>query len=291
MSDTNHLIEKCNNAKLDEDNFWEEHSKKIKPQLEEWAKKEVEYLNEEFNEWYESKEIDNEATKYMYQVAKEQRQKEIQTALDNFFTVLNLEHNSLIEPRNWAKDTFMNLINQKPLTSLKGTADEWESLDTAKNESLDCMSVRNKRYPELYKFIFSDGKIVYVDFSAVEIYDKYNCRQYDRALVFELYKSDYFKVGFPYCISDIRRYKVYLDIDSLPQILNVGDTLTVTKIEALDKFGNNWTCQPYLHYEVATKNYINHIVGKYRTIHATDIDSRRKEQILQMLNDKFTIGE
>ena len=111
MSDKD-LIENCDRAKLDEDNFWEEHSKKVKPQLEEWAKKEVEYLNEEFNKWYGGKELDNEATEYMYQVAKEQRQKEIQTALDNFLTVLNLEHNSLVETRNWAKDTFMNLINQ-----------------------------------------------------------------------------------------------------------------------------------------------------------------------------------
>lgn len=129
--------------------------------------------------------------------------KKVRDVIGNVTLNMYKNINETGEFRFLIKDQLMYLLNSlfdvKPLTPLTEDEDEWN--DISKNfgtESKFCYKkYQNKRYPELFKNVYSCGKTEYHDNNRVTCYDPIMDTTFDFGLINKIY-DEIFPIEMPY---------------------------------------------------------------------------------------------
>ena len=114
-----------------------------------WAEKEVELV---CNESLEDKDADDYANGCY------------RSALKAFKSLCEDGHSGM--SIGFTLNILNRLVKGKPLTSIKGTDEEWEEVE--RDEKLE--AYQNKRYFGLFKNVYADGKVVYRDVNRTIVY-------------------------------------------------------------------------------------------------------------------------
>lgn len=109
------------------------------------------------------------------------------------------------------KSQLMNLLNElfdvKPLTPLTEDEDEWD--DISKNFGTESKfgykKYQNKRYPELFKNVYSCGKTEYHDNNRVTCYDPIMDTTFNLGLINKIYDEN-FPIEMPYMPGESNAY-------------------------------------------------------------------------------------
>lgn len=224
-----------------------------------WLDNELTCLLQYLIDYYNNKEYKDEVEKVKGQNNHNELVKQVNLAYDNMCELINFEESSFLSSEIVCQDTFKKMFNQIPLTPLTGKDDEWNKSELLESsEWYKCVYI-NKRYPALRKYILSDDRIIYIDSVNTIVYNVFNETYLDYSLIFKMYYDGYFKIEFPYKVPNYPDKKIYTNIEGCHDILNIGDTFVVTKIEDT-LFTHSRICN------------VNRIFQKVKDTYSGDID-------------------
>ena len=280
-----------------------ERWKEVRPKYLEWIENEIRILKESGIESYKDK-IDGCKNDYDINV--------IINSYNNFIKSLDILHNAILaivdtdsgvlnSIENYEFDytvleNFIKLLKHKPISVLNGTDDEWVDCTDWESTPPNCRRYCNKRYFYVQKYVYEDKyepdnkeKVIYVDYNAVNLRNRFNGFYHDDALILKLFELGIFKIQFPYEIPETPYMFAYTDIYWASPEVKEGEIVTVTKAIEVDVHSIH-PRNPYpdtriehnliLHFRKEGKRYVQDMLGiiNYEDKKLNDkIDKRIKE--------------
>jgi len=288
-----------------------ERWKEVKPKYLEWIENEIKILKESGIESYKDK-LDKCKNDYEITV--------IINSYDNYIKSLDILHNAILalvdtdsgvlnSIENYEFDyivleNFLKLLKHKPISVLNGTDDEWVDCTEWESTPPNCRRYCNRRYVYVQKYVYEDKyepdnkeKVIYVDYSAVNLYNRFNRFYQDDALILKLFELGIFKIQFPYEIPETPYMFAYTDIYWASPEVKEGEIVTVTKAIEVDPYTMH-PRNPYpdtriehslnLHFKKEGKRYVQDMLGiiNYEDKKLNDrIDKRIKEILPSLMPD------